>query len=213
MIQDLNYLLERYPQLNNVAIEIQQAYDVLKSCYLDMGVVYICGNGGSASDSEHIVGELMKSFRLPRPLPKEEKEKLKQMGEIGQTLADNLQQGLPAVSLVSSIALNTAILNDIGAVYTYAQQVYAYGKPGDVLIAISTSGNSANILYAATAAKAKGMKVLGLSGKSGGKLKELCDVCIMAPSNITEEIQEYHLPIYHALCRSLEEYFWGAKES
>lgn len=203
-------LIKRYPSLQS--IQIEQTYDILKNGFATFHTVYFCGNGGSASDCEHMVGELMKSFRLPRPLSQKEQAVLTQYGEIGDNLAQNLQQTLPAVSLVSPTALNSAISNDMGAEYVYAQQVYGYGTPGDVLVCFSTSGNSKNILYAATAARARGMKVIGFSGRTGGKLKALCDVCICCPSDSTEEIQEYHLPIYHALCRSLEEYFWGAEE-
>lgn len=207
-------LLLRYPQLQVVKAQIENAYKLLEDCYENGHRVYVCGNGGSASDCEHIVGELMKSFRLARPLPEEEKVKWlagKEEDTVYQKLVSHLQQGLPAVSLVSQHALMTAIANDIGSEYIFAQQLYAYAKPGDVLLGISTSGNSENVVMAALTAKAMGVKTLVLSGRSGGKLAELADVCICCPADRTEEIQELHLPVYHTLCAMLECRFWKGR--
>lgn len=202
-------LILRYPAMISVQKQMQKAYILLHDSFLAGNTIYLCGNGGSASDCEHIAGELMKSFRLPRPLSTHEKDVLTALGPEGVDLAEHLQKALPAVPLVSQCALTSAIANDIGGDYVFAQQIYGYGKPGDVLLCISTSGNSKNVLLAAAAAKAIGVSVLSLSGRDGGKLKALSDVCITCPTDKTEEIQEYHLPIYHALCAMLEEYFWG----
>ena len=161
----------------------------------------MCGNGGSASDAEHIVGELMKGFYRQRSLSREEKEIF---GELG----DNLQEALPAISLTGHPALSTAFMNDVDPEMVFAQQVYGYGRKGDVLMALTTSGNSRNVLNAARVARAKGMKVVGLTGRDGGSLKELCDVCIIVPGQATADIQEYHLPVYHTICAMLEESFF-----
>lgn len=209
MNNQLQKLLQRYPALTVITEELQSAYGMLEACCAAGNCVYLCGNGGSASDCEHIVGELMKSFLLPRGLDGAETERLLAQGAIGQDLARHLQKGLRAVSLTSAASLTSAISNDMGSQYVFAQQVFSYGRPGDVLLCISTSGNSQNILYAAAAARAAGVQVLSLSGRDGGKLKTLSDVCIICPANTTEEVQEYHLPIYHALCAALEARFWG----
>jgi len=162
-----------------------------------------CGNGGSAADADHIVGELMKGFFLKREIPEEEKEAIGEMGAY-------LQGALPAIALTGHSALSTAFLNDVHPEMVFAQQVYGYGKPGDVLIALTTSGNSVNVLHAADVARAKGMKVIGMTGRDGGKLKSKCDCCIIVPANVTADIQEYHLPIYHTLCAMLEDHFFEA---
>lgn len=208
-ISALEQVLKRYPRLSVLRETLSRALDLLATCYEHQGVVYLCGNGGSASDCEHIAGELMKSFRRPRPLSCQEQRRLQAYGPQGADLASHLQKALPAVPLVSQCALTTAIANDIGGSYTFAQQIYGYGRPHDVLLCISTSGNSENIILAAIAAKAAGVRVLALSGRDGGRLAELSDVCIVCPAERTEEIQEYHLPVYHALCAMLEDYFWG----
>ena len=168
------------------------------------GTIYCCGNGGSAADCEHIVGELMKGFLKKRPLSDEEKTRLSAYGERGDYLACNLESAIPAVSLVNSVGLGTAFANDVAPELVFAQQIYGLGKSGDALIAISTSGNSKNVIYAIMAAKAKGVKVIGLTGKSGGEMASLCDIVVKAPSDSTPEIQEYHLPIYHYLCQLVE---------
>lgn len=206
----IELLVKRYPELEICKDSIIEAYLTLEDCYLKGGKVLIAGNGGSAADSEHIVGELMKSFKSPRSLPEDYKERLKNVNvELGTTLADNLQGALPAIALDGHFALSTAYMNDCEPLLCFAQQVNGFGNENDVFLGISTSGNSKNILYAAACAKAKGLKVIGLTGETENKLQELSDVCIKAPSKETYMIQEYHLPIYHCLCLMLEDYFYG----
>ena len=202
-------LFERYPMLDSCREEIWNAYEILKDCYQNDGKLLVAGNGGSASDSEHIVGELMKGFVKPRKLSEDFATKLKKVDEqMGNELAQKLQGALPAIALVDHVALSTAYLNDVDPLLGFAQQINGYGKAGDVFLGISTSGNSKNVLYACTIAKAKGMKVIGLTGKDGGKLKEMSDVAIVVPENETFKIQELHLPIYHCLCLMLEEIYY-----
>lgn len=206
----LNDLLKRYPQLDVVASEIEKAGKALIKCYESAGKVLVCGNGGSCSDSDHIVGELMKGFEHKRPVPEDIKVQLKEVGgERGSYLAEKLQHGLPAISLTAHNALITAVANDTDANLIFAQQVVGYGNSGDILIAISSSGNSQNVLDAILVAKAKGLKVIGLTGESGGKMNGLCDVLINVPGKRTASIQEYHLPVYHALCVMVESHFFG----
>jgi len=210
MKKQLEQLVKRYPQLNQVERDIESAYNLMEESYTSGGKMLIAGNGGSASDSEHIVGELMKAFVLPRKLPQEYQNRLKAVdAELGKELADKLQGALPAIAVVDHVALSTAYLNDVDPMLGFAQQVNGYGVEGDVFLGISTSGNSKNVLYACTVAKAKGMKVIGLTGGNGGKLKDMADVAIVVPEKETFKIQELHLPIYHALCLMLEERFFG----
>lgn len=210
MQKHIDLLVERYPSLAVCAKEINDAFDILKESYSHGGKLLIAGNGGSASDAEHIVGELMKSFKLARNLPEEYTHKLKKVNKnYGEVLANNLQGALPAIALDGHFALTTAYMNDCEPLLCFAQQVNGFGNPGDVLLGISTSGNSKNVLYAATVAKAKGMKVIGLTGQKDSKLSELADITIQAPNTETYMIQELHLPIYHCLCLMLEDYFFG----
>jgi D-sedoheptulose 7-phosphate isomerase len=182
----------------------------MKTAWLEKGIILACGNGGSAADAGHFVGELMKTFKLERPLPEELKSKLvKDFKSEGEYLAGKLQRPLPAISLVSQTSLITAIGNDVSSDLIFAQQVIGYGKKGDILLAISTSGNSKNILYAIYTANTTGMKVVGLTGRNGGKMKKYCDIAICVPADETPRIQELHLPVYHTLCAMLEEYFFG----
>ena len=205
----LTELTERYPVLKQVEGDIKSLYETIRESYENGGKLLIAGNGGSCADSEHIVGELMKGFVKKRAVPEEMAERLKSVDpERGEKLAGSLQQGLAAVALTGHTALSTAFLNDVDGDMIYAQQVYGYGKPGDVLLGITTSGNSENIMYAAVAAKAKGMKVVGLTGRDGGKLKGICDAAVVVPETETFKIQELHLPVYHALCLMLEEHFF-----
>ena len=206
----LDQLIERYPQLIVCREEIIEAYELLESAYNHGRKLLVSGNGGSASDSEHIVGELMKEFRLKRKVYANQAESLRQIDmEMGKVLAENLQGALPAICLTGHSALSTAFMNDSNADLIFAQQVNGYGKPGDVYLGISTSGNSKNVLYAAITAKSKGLKVIGLTGEKVNKLMTFADVCIRVPESETYKIQELHLPVYHCLCLMLEEKFFG----
>jgi D-sedoheptulose 7-phosphate isomerase len=210
MEEQLNLLVERYPQLLVCREDIKKAYQLLETAYSNGRKLLVCGNGGSASDSEHIVGELMKEFKLKRKVYSDQATALKAIDqELGQVLADNLQGALPAICLTGHSSLTTAFINDANADLVFAQQVNGYGKPGDVFLGISTSGNSKNVLYAAVNAKAKGLKVIGLTGAKDSKLMKYADVCIRVPETETYKIQEYHLPVYHCLCLMLEEKFFG----
>ena len=207
----INSLIERYPALNGCEESIIKTYDILVDCFSSGNKLLIAGNGGSNSDAEHIAGELMKGFKLARKCPEEFTRKLKSIDSIrGEELARRLQGGLPVIALGGHQSLNTAFINDIpeGGLYAFAQQVYAYGKKGDVLLAISTSGNSKNVLNATVVAKALGMMVVSLTGKDGGELKKMSHASIVAPSSETYMIQEFHLPIYHCICLMLEEHFY-----
>jgi len=193
--------------------QIRNAADIIISSYENGGKVLVCGNGGSSSDSGHIAGELMKSFEMKRPLDNDIKQKLKALSpERGNILAENLQQGLPAISLSAHSDLMTAIVNDINGDLIFAQQVTGYGKKGDVIFAISSSGNSQDVLDALIVAKAKDLKTIGMTGEGGGKIKEYCDVLIDVPGKRTAWIQELHLPVYHTLCLMVEDYFFSDSE-
>ena len=212
MNKQLETLIKRYPALSVCEEEIEKAYKVLEECFATGHKLLIAGNGGSCADGEHIVGELMKGFKLQRKCTEEFAKKLKSIdAERGAELAEKLQGGLPTIALDNHQALNTAYVNDVenGGLLTYAQQVYGYGKAGDVLLGISTSGNSKNVAYAAVVARAKGMKVIGLTGAKGGNLASVADVTIKVPETETYMIQELHLPVYHCLCLMLEERFFG----
>lgn len=210
VIMRLEELIRRYPILEAQKDYIQKAYEVLEETFLAGGKLLVAGNGGSAADAEHIVGELMKGFVKPRKLDESFERKLIQIdNSMGRDIADKLQGALPAIALVDHVALSTAYLNDVDPLLGFAQQTNGFGNSGDVLLAISTSGNSKNILYACVVAKAKGIKIIGLSGGNGGELKKISDVCVTVPEKETFKIQELHLPIYHALCLMLEERFFG----
>lgn len=205
----LEELIERYPVLAPVKEDIWNVYKMMEECYANGGKVLIAGNGGSSADAEHIVGELMKGFKKSRSVSEEFADKLRKIdGERAEELIEKLQGGLPAISLSSHPALCTAYLNDVDGNLIVAQQVYGYGKEGDVFLGISTSGNAKNIMYAAAVAKAKGMKVAALTGKDGGKLGKAADAAVIVPEPETYRIQELHLPIYHVLCLMLEERFF-----
>ena len=195
----------------NQTAKIAAAIKLMIASYDAGGSLLICGNGGSAADCEHIVGELMKGFCLPRSLSAQDRDRLTAIcGDDAARLGEKLQYGLPALSLVSHSSLITAIANDLDGDLIFAQQIWAMGKATDVLLAISTSGNSENILLAAKTARAKNMKVIGLTGSGGGKLAPLCDVLIDVASNDVASIQEMHLPIYHEICRQLESHYFTA---
>ena len=210
LTKHLELLLERYPALRVCKSEIIKAYDILETSFTDGRKLLVCGNGGSASDSEHIVGELMKEFKLKRKVFAKQAEAMQAIDpELGATLAQHLQGALPAITLTAHSSLTTAFMNDSEPVLVFAQQVNGYGKEGDSFLGISTSGNSMNVLYAAVTAKARGLKVIGLTGQRDSKLSSLADVCICVPETETYKIQELHLPVYHCLCMMLEDHFFG----
>ena len=210
LYQYIDLLILRYPQLIVAKDCIVEAYQILEESYTNDGKLLVAGNGGSAADAEHIVGELMKGFVNPRKLEAEYSDALITVNkELGRVLSENLQGALPAIALDGHLALTTAYLNDCEPLLCFAQQVNGYGRKSDVFLGISTSGNSKNILYAATVAKAKGMKVIGLTGEKDSKLSEMSDVCIQVPETETYKIQELHLPVYHCLCLMLEDKFFG----
>ena len=201
-------LFNKYPELVECQLSIENSFNAIKLAYESGRKVLLAGNGGSAADCEHVVGELMKGFMSKRPLPQEMKDKLAAVSDGDNYLGNHLQGALPAISLVSHSALMTAFSNDVAPDMVFAQQVYGYGKAGDVFIGFSTSGNSNNINHAVKVAKALGLVTIGFTGKSGGALKTLCDVTISVPFDSTPDIQERHLPIYHTLCIMLEEAFF-----
>jgi D-sedoheptulose 7-phosphate isomerase len=205
----LEELISRYPQLFSVKDEIRKAGECVIASYNNKGKVLVCGNGGSCSDSDHIVGELMKGFEKKRKISESLKKQLSEIaGDRGQYIAEKLQQGLPAISLTAHNALITAVANDTDADLIFAQQVIGYGDAGDVLIGISSSGNSQNIIDALITAKAKNMVVIGLTGETGGRMKQYCDILINVPGRRTSFVQELHLPVYHALCLMVENHFF-----
>ena len=206
-MQIVKDLIVRYPALAPCSDSVQETVSLLKGMYEAGGKLLLCGNGGSAADCEHIVGELMKGFVKPRPLSPAEKDALLKAGG-SPHLADSLQQGLPAMSLCGHPALASAFINDVDASLLYAQQVWGLGKTGDILLGISTSGNAENVYNAAIAARAKGMRVIGLTGAAPSRLSAVCDCCIRVPASETYQVQEYHLPIYHAICLALEAAFY-----
>lgn len=204
-------LFQRYPSLHVCKGDILSAYEMMYASFSNGGKLLVCGNGGSASDSEHIVGELLKSFAIPRPVPQADRQSLtKAFPEEGAYLAEHLQRGLPAIALNSNSVIFTAYCNDVDADMAFAQQVYAYGRPGDVLVGISTSGNAANVNQAVRVASAFGLGTVGLCKAGGGALTALCDCCIRVPESETYAVQELHLPVYHALCAALEYAYFGA---
>jgi D-sedoheptulose 7-phosphate isomerase len=206
----IDLLIERYPVLNSVCAEIRTAYLELEGCFEKDGKLLIAGNGGSAADAEHIAGELMKRFKLPRRIDKELADNLKKIDfERGTKLSQNLEKGLMTIPLVAHEALSTAYINDVDGLGVFAQQLLGYGRKGDVFLAISTSGNSENVINAVIVAKAIGIKTIALTGKGGGKLACMADVAIKVPETETYIIQELHLPVYHCLCMMLEEHFFG----
>lgn len=206
----LNELIERYPCLISCKEEIRQAAEALIHCYTNGGKVMICGNGGSCADADHIVGELMKGFLKKRPISGTQRQGMKNnCPALDDSILDALQCGLPAISLCSATALNTAFSNDVDPNLIYAQNVLGLGKQDDVLLCISTSGNANNVYAAAKIAKALGITVIGLTGGTGGLLKDISDICIIAPGTHTYKIQELHLPIYHFLCAATEAHFFG----
>lgn len=209
----MNELLVRYPRLETIKGDLLDAYDLLRRCYETGGKLLVAGNGGSAADSEHIAGELMKGFLKKRPLSEEIQNRFARIDPVrGGEISKRLQNALAAVPLTSQDALSTAFSNDVLAEDIFAQKILGYGRKGDVFLGISTSGNSGNIINAAITAKVLELQVIGLTGNMGGKLRDYCDVLVRAPENETYKIQELHLPIYHSWCLMLEEYFFGKGE-
>lgn len=206
----IDVLMQRYPQLVPCHKDIIKAYFIMEECYAHDKKLLIAGNGGSAADSEHIAGELMKRFEAPRPITSEFEEKLKSIDPIrGEDLAQNLERALMAIPLVAHEAITTAYINDVDAKALFAQQLYGFGRQGDVFLGISTSGNSKNVMSATVVARALGIKVIGLTGAKGGELAEVADVAVKVPETRTYMIQELHLPVYHCWCLMLEERFFG----
>jgi D-sedoheptulose 7-phosphate isomerase len=204
----LERLIERYPGLAACRSDIAAAEAALRATFESGGKLLLCGNGGSAADCEHIAGELLKGFERKRPIGDDLRKRLKAEGAPGVLLAERLQGGLPAISLCGHPSLASALANDVEPVLVFAQLVCALGRKGDALLAISTSGEARNVVLAAVAARGVGMKVVGLSGRGGGELRERCDVVIDVPGGTTPDVQELHLPVYHHLCRALEASFF-----
>lgn len=203
-------LISNYPELESCESQITDAIESIAASMRQGGTLLTCGNGGSAADSGHIVGELVKGFEQNRPVSETTREELTDSyPDHGEYLAENLQGSLPAISLASHTALLTAFVNDVAPDMVFAQQVHGYGDSGDVLLGLSTSGNSGNVLNAIRVANAKGLDTIGLTGPDGGTMTSLCDVTIRVPGSSTAEIQERHLPVYHTLCRALEREFFG----
>lgn len=213
VLEHYERLFRRYPALEGLREPVMEAYLLLRRCYEQGGKLLIVGNGGSCADAGHMVGELMKGFYLKRPFPEKQQAAIKAQTEaLLPGAAEKLQRALPAIDLTQHGVLSTAVQNDLDPLLTAAQQAAGYGKPGDVILGISTSGNAKNVALAIATAKALGLSAIGLTGGSGGRLKELCDCTIIAPSSVTADVQEYHLPIYHTLCAMLEAKFFGDGE-
>ncbi len=206
----IDLLISRYPLLEVIRQDIIDGYLIMEECYLNGGKLLIAGNGGSAADSEHIAGELMKRFKLPRPISEELSEKLKNVDVVrGEALSKQLESSLMAIPLVAHEALSTAYINDVDGLGVFAQQLLGFGRPGDVFLGISTSGNSENVMRATVVARAIGIKVVGLTGQKGGELATVADAIVKVPATETYMIQELHLPIYHCWCMMLEDKFFG----
>ena len=202
-------LIERYPTLSPISEKIERAKDILCRAAERGGKILVCGNGGSSADADHIVGELMKGFLLKREMPLDDAEKFKAaLGDDATPFVEKLQQGIPAISLSAQTAISSAFINDVEPDLVYAQMVYGYGKPGDILIAISTSGNSKNVVNALLCAKAMGIATIALTGKKESKLSANADCTIKAPEEETFKVQELHLPVYHYLCAAVEAHFF-----
>jgi D-sedoheptulose 7-phosphate isomerase len=211
-MRHLQKLVQNDPRLRETQSKIERAFQIIVNSYEGGGKLLLCGNGGSACDCEHIAGELMKGFLLKRPLPGPEKQALCALGAEGELLADSLQRALPALVLSGLPGLATAFGNDVDPRLTFAQQAFAYAAPGDVLLALSTSGNADNVRFAALAARSRGAVAIGLTGKGGGKLRACCDLLVDVPQTETYLVQELHLAVYHCLCMMLEEHFYGRDE-
>ena len=208
-MKHIDELCIRYPILSVCKNDIEKAAEALIESFENGGKLLVAGNGGSCADSDHISGELLKSFVKKRRPSAELIDSIRKINpETGDYLSDKLQGSLPVIALTNNTALMTASLNDVDGNVMFAQQVNGYGKEGDVFLGISTSGNSKDIVYPMVVAKAKGLMTVALTGKDGGKLNGIADICIVVPEQETFKIQELHLPVYHALCLEIEEYFW-----
>lgn len=206
----IDLLMQRYPELEQCRQDIIDGYLVMEEAYETNHKLLIAGNGGSAADSEHIAGELMKRFKTPRKVSEDFARKLCEIDpDRGPSLAKNLECGLMAIPLVAHEALTTAYINDVDGLGVFAQQLFGYGREGDVFLGISTSGNSKNVMSATVVARAVGIKVIGLTGANGGELARVADVVVKVPEIETYMIQELHLPVYHCWCLMLEEHFFG----
>ena len=205
----LNELFARYPALRSCEKEIADARDALIACYEGGGKVLLCGNGGSCADCDHIVGELMKGFLKKRPLSEERRAEMQKNYAVDDGILSKLQAGLPAVSLPAITGLNSAFCNDVDPELIYAQGVLGLGKAGDILIALSTSGNAKNVAAAVSVARSIGMTVIGLTGEKGGLLREMADITVNVPERETFKVQELHLPVYHYLCAAVEAHFFA----
>lgn len=206
----IGLLCAEYPSLKSLKEELARAANLITDCYEKGGKLLLCGNGGSSADADHFAAELMKSFETARPLDKSLKERLAGISDSrGNYLGEKLEHALPAISLPSNSALTSAISNDTGPSLVFAQQIIGFGNEGDVLVALSTSGNSCNVVDACITAKALNLNVIGLTGESGGEIKEFCDVLINVPEKKTARVQELHLPVIHALCRISENHFYN----
>ena len=205
----LDELMERYPALSPIRTDIEAAYRALSDCFASGGKLLVCGNGGSAADADHIVGELMKGYLKRRPVPDEVQVRLRTADStLGPALAEHLQGALPAVNLTAGAALLSAFGNDVRPELAYAQAAFGHGRKGDVLLGISTSGNASNVRSALVVGRAVGMTTIGLTGRGGGAMAGLCDILVAVPASRTFEIQELHLPVYHCLCAMVEDRFF-----
>jgi len=210
LMKHVDLLISRYPVLEECRDSIINAYLIMEETYSHDGKLLVAGNGGSAADSEHIAGELMKRFKTPRPVDQSFANKLVAADpKRGPQLAKNLEKSLMAIPLVAHEALSTAYINDVDGYGVFAQQLFGFGRPGDVFLGISTSGNSQNVMNAVAVAKALGIKVIGLTGAKGGELAQVADVAVKVPQTETYMIQELHLPVYHTWCLMLEDHFFG----
>lgn len=211
--RQVDLLIRRYPILAPCRQSIIDAYQIMEECYSRDGKLLIAGNGGSAADAEHIAGELMKRFQTPRPIPRSFAKRLREVDPVrGEQLSRELERGLMAIPLVAHEAMTTAFINDVDGYGVFAQQLYGFGRPGDVFLGISTSGNSRNVLSATVVARALGIRVVGLTGAGGGELARVADAVVRVPQTQTYQIQELHLPVYHCWCMMLEEHFFGGGE-
>lgn len=206
----MDLLISRYPKLEGIREDMIDAYLIFEQCYINDGKLLIAGNGGSAADSEHMAGELMKRFRIPRPVSEDYARKLAEIDhQRGPQLAANLECSLMAIPLVAHEALSTAYINDVDGLGVFAQQLLGFGRKGDAFLGISTSGNSQNVMNATVVARASGIKVVGLTGAEGGELATAADVAVCVPETETYKVQELHLPVYHCWCLMLEDKFFG----